>query len=68
MTTNLAALPQEERKAIQRDKLAALWAYDCWIGRATEAGVVRRIHQINNEQQRQDLIDRFDKFMRTHKA
>jgi len=68
MTTNLAALPEEERKAIQRDKMTSLWANDCRIGRASEGSVIRRIYQIDNEQQRQDLLDRFNKFMRTHKA
>lgn len=61
--TNIANLPPEERNAIQRDKLTALWANDCKHGKANQAGVMRRLLAIKDQAKREDLIARFNKFM-----
>jgi len=60
---NLATLPEHEQKALQRDKIAALWAHNCKVGRANEAGVMRKILSIENDERRQDMVDRFNKYM-----
>lgn|GEM_PF-2610670 len=63
MTINIADLPEQERNAIERDKLTALWAHNCKSGRNNQASVVRRINAIADDNKRQDLLSRFDRFM-----
>lgn len=59
---NLATLPIEDRKAIQRDQIAALWAWQVKHAKASPAEIERRILNLKDAAKIKDMRDRYDKF------
>lgn len=60
---NIASLPTEEQRAIQRDKATALWAHKVKTGQVSEGSVIYKINQIDDEARREDIRNRFNRYM-----
>jgi hypothetical protein len=63
MTVNIARLTRMQRNAIQRDKIAALWAHNVKTGHEYRGQVTQRINSIKDERKRDDILKRFERFM-----
>lgn len=59
---NLATLPPEQQKAIQRDNIAALWAWQVKHGKASPNEIERRILKLKDPEKIKDMRARYDRF------
>lgn len=59
---NIAALPKEQQNAIQRDKTAALWAWQVKHKKATAEAIEERIRKLKDPEKIADMRQRFDRY------